>query len=572
MRKPKFKGLIIADFNAQNLAGYLNNDEEAPSVEVTMAPFGQVAPQLIDKDPHYWTPDLDFAIVWTQPEAVVGSFGRMLDHRKASLDQVLDEVDDYVSQLLAARDRVRHLFVPTWEIPVYRRDFGIFDWAAETGVSNVLMRMNLRLADRLAQATNVYLLNTRQWTCMAGKHAFQTQLWYMAKVPFSNEVFAEAVRDVKAALMGLTGQAKKLIVLDLDDTIWGGIVGEVGWQNLRLGGHDHVGEAYLDFQRALKALTRRGIVLGIVSKNDEVTAMEAIRRHPAMILKVEDFAGWEINWLDKAQNLAKLVARLNLGIESVVFIDDSPAERARVKGALPQVLVPEWPNDPMLYTSTLFGLRCFYAGSLHKEDLDRTQMYDHEKRRNELKCQVNSFDEWLHTLQLEVAIERLSRQNLLRATQLLNKTNQMNLATRRMTESDLMAWAGQNRHTLWIFSVRDRFGDSGLTGIASLEVTERRGRIVDFLLSCRVMGRKIEETMLYTVIQHARSLGLDEVCAEYVPTARNEPCLAFFKQSGFHGGPEEHMFVWRLRDDYKLPRHVKIVAGAPSPLNSMDHV
>ena len=148
-------------------------------------------------------------------------------------------------------------------------------------------------------------------------------------------------------------------MLDLDDTLWGGIVGDAGWENLLLGGHSHIGEAFADFQRALKVLTRKGVLLGIVSKNDETTALDAIRLHPEMVLKMEDFCGWRINWLDKAHNVIELASELNLGLQSIVFIDDNPAERARVAEALPEVLVLEWPRDKMLYTRALFELRCF---------------------------------------------------------------------------------------------------------------------------------------------------------------------------------------------------------------------
>ena len=155
--------------------------------------------------------------------------------------------------------------------------------------------------------------------------------------------------DLKAGLNGLDGRGRKLIVVDLDDTLWGGIVGEVGWEQLKLGGHDHVGEAFADFQRALKGLNRRGILLAIASKNEERVALEGIAQHPEMVLSLDDFAGWRIDWEDKAQNIADMVAELNLGLQSVVFIDDNPAERSRVREALPEVFVPEWPADPALY-------------------------------------------------------------------------------------------------------------------------------------------------------------------------------------------------------------------------------
>src|SRR5262249_54535249 len=227
----------------------------------------------------------------------------------------------------------------------------------------------------------VVVLNSRKWFQLAGDATFNFRLWYLGKVPFGNSVFKNAAADIKAALRGAVGQVRKLLILDLDDTLWEGIVGDVGWQALKLGGHDPIGEALVDFQREIKALNRRGVLLGIVSKNEEATALAALKEHPEMILRPEDFAGWRINWSDKAQNIVDLVSQLNLGLDSVVVIDDNPAERSRVREALPQVLVPEWPEDKRLYSAALLALDCFDAYAVTREDHERAQMYANESRR-----------------------------------------------------------------------------------------------------------------------------------------------------------------------------------------------
>ncbi|MCL4298378.1 MAG: HAD-IIIC family phosphatase [Anaerolineae bacterium] len=557
MDRPTPKGLLISDFNISNLAGFLHNEGEAPAVEAGVAPFGQVMPVLMQPDLACWQSQPDFAVVWTQPESVSESFSSMLAYQGSTSETVLADVDTYCALLLEMRHRLKSVFVPTWVLPAYQRGLGLLDLKVDGGLAQTLMRMNLRLAENLAQVSNIYVLDTQRWVNAAGKNAFNPKLWYMAKIPFSNEVFIEAARDIKSALSGISGQARKLIILDLDDTLWGGIVGDVGWENIRLGGHDHLGEAYADFQTTLKALTRRGILLGIVSKNEEAVAVEAIRRHPEMALKLEDFAGWKINWQDKAQNIVDLVSELNMGLQSVVFIDDNPVERARVREALPEVLVPEWPPDKMLYKSALLSLRCFDTPFMSQEDRGKTGMYLSERQRQGLKNAVGSLDEWLKSLNLVVTREALNETNLPRTAQLLNKTNQMNLTTRRMTEAELAGWAGQENHRLWTFRVSDRFGDAGLTGIASLEVDGTVGRIVDFVLSCRVMGRKVEEMMLATVINHARELGLAEVYARYIPTPKNKPCLSFFEQSGLAANGD-NIFIWQLDRSYPVPPQIAL--------------
>ncbi|MBE7551668.1 MAG: HAD-IIIC family phosphatase [Anaerolineales bacterium] len=556
MDRLTYKGLLISDFNISNLAGFLHNEGEAPPVEAAVAPFGQVMPVLMQPDLACWQSQPDFSVVWTQPESVSESFRSMLAYQGSAIETILAEVDAYCALLLEMRHRLKSVFVPTWVLPAYQRGLGLLD-LKNGGLTQTLMRMNLRLAENLARVSNIYVLDTQRWVNAAGKNAFNPKLWYMAKIPFSNEVFIEATRDIKSALSGISGRARKLIILDLDDTLWGGIVGDVGWENIRLGGHDHLGEAYADFQTALKALTRRGILLGIVSKNEETIALEAIQRHPEMALRLEDFAGWKINWQDKAQNIVDLVSELNLGLQSVVFIDDNPIERARVREALPEVLVPEWPPDKMLYKSALLSLRCFDTPFMSQEDLAKAGMYVSERQRQGLKNVVGSLDEWLKSLNLVVTREALNETNLSRTAQLLNKTNQMNLTTRRMTEAELADWAGQENHRLWTFRVSDRFGDTGLTGIASLEIEGTAGRIVDFVLSCRVMGRKVEEMMLATVIHHARALGLTEVYARYIPTPKNKPCLSFFEQSGMAANGD-NIFIWQLDRSYPTPPQIAL--------------
>ncbi len=556
MDKQKYRCTLVSDFNINNFSGYLSNDDDFPIVEATVAPFGQVIPVLIQRDLECWRSDPDLAVIWTQPEGVIKSFDHILMYENVSIERVFKEVDGYSSLLLNIRDRVKFVFVPTWVFPSYHRGFGMLDMKTGVGIANTLMHMNLRLSENLDKASNIYLLNTQKWIEIAGKNAFNPKLWYMGKIAFGNEVFIETVKDIKSALRAIEGNSKKLIILDLDETLWGEIIGDVGWENIRLGGHDHIGEAYVDFQRALKSLTNRGILLGIVSKNEEEIALEAINNHPEMVLKLEDFAGWKINWQDKAQNAIDLVSDLNLGLQSVVFIDDSPVERARVREVLPEVFVPEWPEDKMLYKSALLSLRCFDTPSISKEDLERTRMYVSERQRKDLKRNVGSLDGWLKSLKIKVKVEKLNETNLQRTAQLLNKTNQMNLTTRRVTESELVDWVRQGNHKLWTFRVSDKFGDSGLTGIISLEVKNKTGNIVDFVLSCRVMGRKVEETMLSTAIDYARSIGLDEIYAKYISTPKNKPCLRFFEHSGFEYN-SDHIFKWNLNKTYKVLQYIE---------------
>ncbi|MFO0590951.1 MAG: HAD-IIIC family phosphatase [Polyangiaceae bacterium] len=555
---PEVRGLLLGDFSIQELALHLRAaDPLGPRVDAVVEPFGQVVQTLHTIESEVAAHKADFAVVWTRPDSIA-AFREMLLGQPKKLEDVLAEVDAFAGHVQSAAAAIKTLFVPTWVLPPHERGRGMID-LRPGGLAYTVQRMNLRLADALAGTKNVYLLDAQRWVGLAGRDAISSKLWFLGKVGFSAEVFAAAASDVRAALRGLKGNARKVIVLDLDNTLWGGIVGDTGWEHLHLGGHDPAGEAYVELQHRLMALSRRGILLAVVSKNEESVALEAMRRHPAMVIRPEDLAAFRINWRDKAANIAELATELNLGLQSFVFLDDNPVERARVHETLPEVLVPDWPEDVLLYPQALLELACFDTPSISKEDLERSKMYAAERGREALKKEVGSLDEWLKSLHTRVAFARLDAGNLARTTQLLNKTNQMNLSTRRLGEPELSAWAAAPGHELWTISVADKLGDSGLTGILGLEMDGDVLRITDYILSCRVMGRRVEETLLAAAVSRAKALGAQMVEAKFLPTPKNKPCFGFFKGSGFEHDEPNSIFRKRVSEGYPLPAVIEAV-------------
>lgn len=560
--------LLVADHTVDQLGAILRAGDDAPSVRTTVAPFDQVQQVLMNPGLPCWQGQggggpVNTALIWTRPERAIDAFRRLAVREAASASELETEVDAFADLVLRAADRLEAVFVPLWTLPAWWRGAGALESrrsGASIGAVRALLAMNQRLAERLDSAANVHILDAQRWMAAAGRSATSPKLWLLTKAMYSIGVFKDASADIKAALRGIAGLSRKLIVCDLDDTVWGGIIGEQGWQGVALGGHDPIGESFVEFQRALKALKNTGVILGIVSKNDEQTALSAFREHPEMVLREGDFAGWRINWRDKAENLRELVEELNLGLDSVVFIDDNPAERARVREALPQVLVPEWPADKMLYTQALHDLRVFDRPALTEEDLTRTAMYVAERQRTGLRQSSVTMEDWLASLDLRVTCEPLGAGNIKRAAQLFNKTNQMNLTTRRMTEGELMAWGQRPGCAIYAYRVADRFGDYGLTGIAGIEVTGDEALITDFLLSCRVMGRGVERAMLKTLLDFAAGLGARRSVARYLQTKRNKPCLDYFKdESGLDRDQTVTEFSWNHAGEYPLPSHITLV-------------
>ncbi len=548
---------LVSDFNLEILGRYLVQDGLLPECSMRSRPFGQVYPALLGDA----GAQVDFGIVWTRPEGVIPTFAAAAALQPIDIDAAMREVEAFADAVARYAQRVRFVLVIAWMSPADHRGYGMLDWRPGLGIRNLLARMNLALAERLAAHGTAFILDPSPWLQAAGPGAISRKMWFAGKVPYGNGVFQEAVPDLKAAMAGALGSARKLVVLDLDDTLWGGVVGETGWEGIRLGGHDHVGEAYVAFQQALKALGNRGVQIGIVSKNDEHVAFEAIDKHPEMRLRRSDLAGWRVNWGDKAQNLVELVEELNLGLESVVFIDDNPVERARIREAVPAVLVPDWPDDPCLYAARLMSLPCFDAPAVSEEDRARARMYAADRERRSALGQVGSVEAWLDSLGVEVRIAPLERADLARATQLFNKTNQLNLSTRRLSESELIDWASAQHRRFWTVRVRDRFGDLGLVGLISLELDGAQARVVDFILSCRAMGRRVEEAMVHVAVGSAQRAGARRVIADYSPTPRNGPCLKFLQSSGLTrtGG---HRFMWCGDAPYELPGTVALVGPA----------
>jgi HAD superfamily phosphatase (TIGR01681 family) len=369
--------VLLSDFNVRNLAGYLRRDAALSNWDVQETDFGQVMPLLLDATHEVWQRPGDLAVVWTLPQ-VLQSYEELLDGHGAGLDRILSEVDDFAGLVAGLATRVRTVLVPTWTQDPSSRGLGVLD-LRPGGHAHALLRMNQRLADRLAEHSNVFVVDASRWLRL-DKDSVSPKHWYFSKTPFGLSVFSQAAQEIRALVDAVEGRAKKLLILDLDNTLWGGIVGDCGWPNIGLGGHDAAGEAYKDFQRALKSLQRRGIILGLVSKNDEKVALEAIDRHPEMVLRRDDFAGWRINWEDKATNILELVRELNLGADAAVFIDDNPAERGRVAAAVPQIFVPSWPTDPLEYRRALEALSCFDTVSISEEDRNRTRSYVAQRR------------------------------------------------------------------------------------------------------------------------------------------------------------------------------------------------
>ena len=378
---------------------------------------------------------------------------------------------------------------------------------------------------------NVYLFDLADTIAEVGRKQFYSnKMWYMSSMPYSRDGLNAVSNEIDRALEAAFTTRKKIIALDLDNTLWGGVIGEDGVDGIELSDHKE-GQRYYDFQRQLLEMKNRGIVLGIVSKNNEEDAEAAIRNHPAMLLRDDEFVSRKINWENKALNLKAMEGELNLTEGGFIFIDDNPVERETVKGECPDMLVPDFPEDTTELLSFAEAIWFDYCRPLRVlgEDLKKTQMYQNEaKRKLEQESSLN-LDDYIAKLEMVADIHRMRDTELERVVQLINKTNQFNVTTKRYTQAEVEKIAADPNNAIYVVYSSDKYGDSGLISVIILIGSEVDVRIDTFLMSCRVMGRKLEDVILNELASKYQR----KMIGEFIPTAKNAPVRELFDRLGF---------------------------------------
>ncbi len=426
-----------------------------------------------------------------------------------------------------------------YEIPEFLA-YGIFDIHSETSQKQAFLSTNDGLLKIAKKLNDVFILDYEHLTARYGKkHWFNEKLWYTARAPISNEGLEALANEYLKFIIATTGKTKKCIVVDLDNTLWGGIVGEIGWNEIQIG-QTHPGNAYLDFQRELLKLYQKGIVLAINSKNNEADVMEVFEKREEMVLKKHHFACMKINWENKAKNMAEIAQELNLGIDSFVFFDDNPAERELIRQQCPEVLTVELPDNPQLYARVLKALPDFEKVAFTEEDLTRGRLYYEDLQRKQEQKQSTSMENFFYSLGMEATICKNEKSAIARLTDLTQKTNQFNLTTIRYSKEEISKLIDAKDSRVYSLRVTDKFGDLGLVGEIIIRENKDTWEIDTFLLSCRVMGRFLEVAFLAHVIDDARKGGIKSIIGRYVPTKKNLPVAQIYKELGFQKSAEEN--------------------------------
>ncbi len=412
--------------------------------------------------------------------------------------------------------------------------FGNFDRAVPGTLRSLTAAFNAALVESVKESHDVILdvASLAQTVGIANWHA-PTQ-WNLGKFAFDAKFLPLYADHVARVLGALKGKSRKCLVLDLDNTVWGGVIGDDGLEGIVIGQGDATGEAYLDVQRTALNLRDRGIVLAVSSKNADEVARAAFRQHADMLLRENHIAVFQANWNDKATNIAAIASELALGIDSMVFLDDDPAERALVRSMLPQVAVPELPDDPALYARTLAAAGYFETIAFSEEDRKRAGFYQDNARRVASYNQVGDLDSYLASLQMTIVFRPFDATGRGRIAQLINKSNQFNLTTRRYSERDVAALEADPACFTLQVRLIDTFGDNGMISVIICRARSRTAWEIDtWLMSCRVLGRRVEQMVLREILVHARARGIQKLIGVYLPTEKNSLVRDHYEKLGF---------------------------------------
>lgn len=448
-----------------------------------------------------------------------------VDQRRRHLKQAITELKSAVRSFLTVCSAT--VVIHNLELPAFTA-LGIHGDSDRLGIRNLISVFNQELQEWTSQSTGVYVLDYDALAGWLGKsRSTVDKMRLYGRICISDEAIPLLVSKYMGFIKMCTGRIRKCIVLDLDNTLWGGIVGEDGFNGIALG-PAFPGNVYMEFQRILLSYYHRGIILAINSRNNLEDVLKVLREHPYQLIREDHCAAMRINWNDKASNMKELAAELNIGLDSIVFIDDDPVNRQLMREVLPEVLSVEMPSDPAMYGRALLTLNDFEMLTLTQEDRERGQMYAQERQRRDVAEAEVDMHSFIKNLDLKVSIRLADSFTTPRISQLTQRTNQFNMTTRRYNVKDIGRLVEKEKARVYGLSAKDRFGDYGLVGVAIILPAGPKWRLDTYLMSCRILGRGIEKAFLSHLAKEAVKENIKEIIGEFIPSAKNKPAEKFF--------------------------------------------
>ena len=522
--------------------------------------YNQYQQEILNEESQLYKfkPDIIFIILDTRHilgDLFYSPYSITQNERKKIVDIKISEIKNMLFKLSESTES--KIVFSNFTIPTYS-PYGICESKEEYGIKQIVSEINNEIQDYFKNKNSVYIYDFNSFITKFGeKNVFDFNYYYSGDVKIAFNFLPHLAEELVGYIKPIVGLNRKCIVLDLDNTLWGGVIGEDGFNKIKLG-QDAKGKAFIEFQKTLLALYQRGIILAINSKNNPEDALQVIKEHPDMVLKEEHFAIMKINWHDKVSNMKEISNELNIGLDSMVFFDDDPINREIMKQAIPEIQTVDLPKNPSAYVSVLQSMNDFHVLKITDEDKKRGKMYFQQRKRKEFKNEATNLDEYLENMNISINIKKGDKFTIPRISQLTLKTNQFNLTTNRYQEKDLIQICKNQKMIVGCIQVEDKFGDNGITGAFIIEKKSiKEWKIDSFLLSCRVMGRDVEKAMLSHIIEIAKNENIEKIIGEFIPTKKNKPCENFLIDCGFEKEGEAWSFL--TKKEFKKPQHVHIV-------------
>ena len=532
-----FKSLKVAllgDTSTQFLSQAIRGEgfDAELDLQIWEADFNQIEMQVFNSDSEMYAFHPDIIVLFLSSHKLLNKYNKLKVEQQSSLaTREIENIEAIVANI-SSNSTAKIIYYNYNEID--DAVFGSFATKTETSFLYQLRKLNFELMHIANRNTNFYICDLASIQNQVGRaNFFHTSVYISTEMVVSLNVLPLVAQKTVDILKVLNGKLKKCVILDLDNTVWGGIIGDDGIENIQIGSLG-IGKAFTEFQYWIKKLKNRGIIVAVCSKNTESIAKEPFEKHPDMVLRLEDISVFMANWENKADNIRAIQRILNIGFDSMVFLDDNPFERNLVRENIPQITVSELPEDPAEYLEYLYTLNLFETNTFSDEDKERTKLYQIEAQRVVTKQKFTNEDDFLKSLDMISVVASFTKFNIPRVAQLSQRSNQFNLRTVRYTESDIENLAKSNDYVTFAFTLEDKFGDNGLIAVVVLKKNSETDLFIEsWFMSCRVLKRGMENFMLNTLVTYAKTNGFERIIGEYIPTPKNEIVKDHYQNLGF---------------------------------------
>jgi len=561
--KKDFSGLktikvaILGDTATQFLTQALKGIgyDNGVNLEIWEADFNQIERQVYDLFSELYEFNPEIVIVFQSSHKLLGKYNKIKpDQHLLFASNELDAIENIYSNLTSNLD-AKVIYYNYTEID--DSIFGNYANKTESSFLFQLRKLNYELMSLASKKPNLYLCDISSIQNQVGKlNFFQASIYISTEMVLSIDVLPRVASKTMDLINTLNGKFKKCVILDLDNTTWGGIIGDDGIENIQIGSLG-IGKAFSEFQYWIKKLKNRGVIVAVCSKNTESVAKEPFEKHPEMVLRMEDISVFRANWENKADNIRQIQSILNIGFDSMVFLDDNPFERNIVRENIPEVCVPELPEDPANYLEYLYELNLFETVSFSNEDAERTKLYQIEAERAKIHQKFTNEDDFLKNLEMLSDIQAFNKFNTPRVAQLSQRSNQFNLRTIRYTDADIERIANSNDYVTLSYTLEDKFGDNGLICVIILNKEDKNTLFIDtWFMSCRVLKRGMENFVLNTIVNFAIENGFTTIKGEYIPTMKNDMVKDHYINLGFE--KNKTYFSLQLQNYQDRKTYIKI--------------